>query len=90
MSKMSNLHARLTEDGMIPDGPDDSDWDAPPAPLPGCHPECDSPVLRQENERLRDALRQLRSALGLYPHWKPTMCRRLTDAIDKALGEDGP
>jgi hypothetical protein len=29
MSKMSNLHARLTEDGMIPDGPDDSDWDAP-------------------------------------------------------------
>jgi hypothetical protein len=29
MSKMSNLHARMVEASMIPDGPDDSDYDAP-------------------------------------------------------------
>jgi hypothetical protein len=84
MSKMSNLHARMVEASMIPD---DSDRDAPPAPLPGCHPECDSPVLRQENERLRDALAQVRAAFEFNAHWQPTLPRHLADLIDKALGE---
>lgn len=55
MSKMSNLHAILTERGDLPEWPDDSDWDSPgPA------------VVRDDRGRGRDTPPAVAPA-ALYP-----------------------